>query len=144
MRAHKQPLLSAAAALCLIASHASARQTNNSRIGPDGTAYVTRVVPVPATISPEAQKMLARVVSDAAVPQTLQQRRDGTDRWQAGVGEASKKLYPVQVKSDTLAGVPVRIITPLTIAPGKTNCVLINLPAVFRMPANCQRYHKRP
>jgi epsilon-lactone hydrolase len=127
MRAHKQPLLSAAAALCLIATHGAAQQTNSSRIAPDGTAYVTRIVPVPATISPEAQKMLARVVSDASVPQTLQQRRDGTDRWQAGAGGASKKLYPAQVKSDTLAGVPVRIITPLTIAPGKTNCVLINL-----------------
>ena len=127
MRAHKQYLASAAAALCLIVSHASARQTDSSRIAPDGTAYVTRVVPVPTTISPEAQKMLARVVSDAAVPQTLQQRREGTDRWQAGVGQASRKLYPVNVKSDTLAGVPVRIITPLTVAPAKANRVLINL-----------------
>jgi hypothetical protein len=54
------------------------QQTDSSRIGPDGTAYVTRVVPVPTTISPEAQKVLARVVSDAAVPQTLEQRRAGT------------------------------------------------------------------
>jgi epsilon-lactone hydrolase len=127
MRAHKQYLVSAVAALCLIASHASGQQSDSSRIGPDGTAYVTRVVPVPATISPEAQKMLARVVSDAAAPQTLEQRRTGTDSWQAGVGEASKKLYPVNIKSDTLAGVPVRIITPLTIAPAKANRVLINL-----------------
>ncbi len=50
-------------------------QTDSSRIGSDGTAYVTRVVPVPKTISPEAQKVLARVVTDAAAPQTLEQRR---------------------------------------------------------------------
>ena len=62
-------------------------QTDSSKIGPDGTAYVTRVVPVPSTISPEAQKVLARVVSDAAVSQTLEQRRTGTDKWQAGAGE---------------------------------------------------------
>src|SRR5437764_1401336 len=73
------------------------RPVDSSRIGTDGTAYVTRVIPVPATVSPEAQKMLARVVSDAAVPQTLEQRRTGTDKWQARAGEASKQLYPVNV-----------------------------------------------
>ncbi len=102
-------------------------QTDSSKIMPDGTAYVTRVVPVPATVSPEAQKMLARVVSDADVPQTLEQRRAGTDKWQAGAGEASKKLYPANVAEDTIAGVPVRVVTPLTVAPDKRNLVLINL-----------------
>src|ERR1700722_7393909 len=69
-------------------------QTDSSKIGPDGTAYLTRVVPVPTTISPDAQKVLARVVSDAAVPQTLEQRRAGTDRGQAGGGGALKKIEP--------------------------------------------------
>jgi epsilon-lactone hydrolase len=101
--------------------------TDSSKIGPDGTAYVTRVVPVPPTVSPEAQKVLARVVSDANVPQTLEQRRTGTDKWQAGAGEASKKLYPANITTDTIAGVPVRIITPLSIAPEKRDYVLINL-----------------
>jgi epsilon-lactone hydrolase len=100
---------------------------DSSRIGPDGTAYVTRVVPVPTTISPEAQKVLARVVSDADVPQTLEERRTGTDKWQAGAGEASKKLYPVNVGADTIAGVPVRVVTPLSIPPEKRDRVLINL-----------------
>jgi monoterpene epsilon-lactone hydrolase len=105
----------------------SGSQTDSSRIGPDGTAYVTRVVPVPTTISPEAQKVLARVASDADVPQTLEQRRTGTDKWQAGAGEASKKLYPVNVGADTIAGVPVRVVTPLSIPPEKRDRVLINL-----------------
>ena len=100
---------------------------NSSKIAPDGTAYVTRVVPVPTTISPEAQQMLARVESDAAVPQTLEERRTGTDKWQAGVGEQFKKLYPVNIASDTIAGVPVRVVTPLTIAADKRDRVLINL-----------------
>jgi monoterpene epsilon-lactone hydrolase len=102
-------------------------QQDRSTIAPDGTAYVTRIVPVPGTISPEARKALARVVSDAAVPQTLAQRRAATDKWQAGAGEASKKLYPANVAEDTIAGVRVRIITPLTISPAKRDRVLINL-----------------
>jgi epsilon-lactone hydrolase len=100
---------------------------DSSKIAPDGTAYVTRVVPVPTTVSPEAQKMLARVESDAAVPQTLEERRTGTDKWQAGVGEQFKKLYPVNIASDTIAGVPVRVITPVKIEPQKRDRVLINL-----------------
>jgi epsilon-lactone hydrolase len=103
------------------------KPVNSSKIAPDGTAYVTRVVPVPTTISPEAQQMLARVESDAAVPQTLEERRTGTNKWQAGVGEQFKKLYPVNIASDTIAGVPVRVVTPLTIAADKRDRVLINL-----------------
>ena len=104
-----------------------ARPTNSSKISPDGTDYVTRIMPVPNTVSPEAQKLLARVVSDAALPETLEQRRMGTDKWQAGVGETFKKLYPLNVASDTIAGVPVRVITPLNIAAEKRDRVLINL-----------------
>jgi monoterpene epsilon-lactone hydrolase len=104
-----------------------APMTDSSRIAPDGTAYVTRVVPVPATISPEAQKMLARVVSDEAVPQTLEERRSGTDKWQAAAGEATKRIYPASVGAATIAGVPVRVVTPLNMASDKRNRVLINL-----------------
>ncbi len=100
---------------------------DSSRIGPDGTAYVTRVVRVPPTISPEAQKMLAKVVSDAAVPSTLEQRRKGTDTWQNGAGEVSKQMYPADVEESNIAGVPVRIVTPLTIDPAKRDRVLVNL-----------------
>jgi len=101
--------------------------TDSSKIGPDGTAYVTRVVPVPKTISPEAQAMLGRVVSDANVPSTLEQRRAGTDKWQAGAGEVSKRLYPANVTESTIAGVPVRVVTPLTMSREKRDRVLINL-----------------
>ena len=103
------------------------KQTDSSKIAADGTAYVTRIVPVPTTVSPEAQKMLAHVVSDAAVPETLEQRRSKTDKWQAGAGEAARKLYPVNIASDTIGGVPVRVIKPLAISPEKQDRVLINL-----------------
>jgi monoterpene epsilon-lactone hydrolase len=100
---------------------------NSSVIAPDGTATVTRIVPVPTTISLEAQKMLARPASDKAAPQSLAERRSGTDKWQAGAGEAFRKLYPVSVTPETIAGVPTRIITPQTIPATKHDRVLINL-----------------
>lgn len=134
MRRYAGKLALGVIAISLMLNQGSAQQapadrklTDSSTIAPDGTAYVTRVVPVPTTISPEAQKVLARVESDAAVPQTLEQRRTGTDKWQAGAGEASKKLYPVNVTADTIAGVPVRVVTPLTITPEKRGRVLLNL-----------------
>jgi acetyl esterase/lipase len=100
---------------------------DTSRIGPDGTAYVTRVVPVPQTISPEAQKVLARVVPDVAMHLTITQTRPFTDKWQAGMGELSKNMYHVTLSSSTIAGVPVRIVTPLAIAEKNQDRVLINL-----------------
>ncbi|HEX4750343.1 MAG TPA: alpha/beta hydrolase [Bryobacteraceae bacterium] len=103
------------------------QQGDSSKIGPDGTAYVTRVVPVPKTISPQAQKMLARPSSDEPNHETLEQRRTNTDKWQNGVGEQWRKLYPVNIEPGTIAGVPVRIISPLKIQPDKQGRVLINL-----------------
>ena len=59
-------VLSVLACSFVVGSGFAQEQTDSSKIAPDGTAYVTRVVPVPTTISPEAQKVLARV--DAIVP----------------------------------------------------------------------------
>jgi epsilon-lactone hydrolase len=87
-------------------------ETDTSFIAADGTAHVTRVVPVPATISPEAQKMLARVVADVPDTQTLAEHRASTDAWQKRAGEESLALYPAKISADTIAGVPVRVVTP--------------------------------
>ena len=105
---------------------AQAPTKNSSYIDADGTAHVTRVVPVPADLSPEARKWLATPRSDADVPQTLAQRRAGTDKWQNGAGELSRKLYPANVENGTIGGVPVRIVTPLSIPPENRDRVLIN------------------
>jgi monoterpene epsilon-lactone hydrolase len=128
MRIPKKWLVAALAA-GLLGRGASAQrpETDSSTIGPDGTAYVTRIVPVPATVSPEAQRLLARAASDAPVEETLEERRRNTDRWQTGAGEAFRKIYPVTIAAETVAGVPVRVITPLEVPPDRQDRVLINL-----------------
>lgn len=111
-----------AASLILLCSSALAQQgttaaqapdRDTSYIDPQGTAHITRVIPIPQDLSPEAQKSLARPVSDANIPQTLAQRRHGTDVWQNHAGDVSAQLYPVHRSESTIAGVPVRIIMPL-------------------------------
>ena len=54
---------------------AEAPMRDTSYIDADGTAHVTRVVPLPPTISPEAQKVLARQQPDQGPPQSLEERR---------------------------------------------------------------------
>ena len=88
-------------------------QTNTSVIDADGTAHITRVVPVPTTISPEAQASLRN--SHSEQHQTLAERRSTTDTWQNGAGEKSRAVYPVKIADGVVAGVPVREVTPLAI-----------------------------
>lgn len=100
---------------------------DTSFIDADGLAHVTRVVPVPATISPEAQKMLARVRGDEVEPDDIAMQRKELAEWQAHAGEEFRAIYPVNVAAGTIAGVPVRLVTPLVIPELKRNRVLINL-----------------
>ena len=102
-------------------------QTDTSFIDDHGTAHVTRVVPVPDTLSPEAQKAVALAIPDTPEPEDLAKRRAQASAWQVNGGEQMRKTYPVTVKEDKVAGVPVRIVTPLLIPPDKQNRVLINL-----------------
>lgn len=114
-------------ATCGLAQTRAMPQTDSSYIDANGTAHVTRVVPVPKTISPEAQKSLARQVSDAPRHESLAERRQKTDVWQARAGQESRDMYPVNLAEDKIAGVPVRVITPLAIPENKRDCVLINV-----------------
>jgi epsilon-lactone hydrolase len=135
MEQRKRVVLAMAAVLIPGAGWMAARQetpravpqSDTSVIDADGTAHVTRVVPVPMTISPEAQQTLRRQMSDVATPETLAERRSKTDTWQSHAGEEARAMYPVNIAADTIAGVPVRIITPLAIPAAKRNRVLINL-----------------
>lgn len=102
-------------------------QTDTSVIDVQGTAHVTRVVPVPETLSPEAKQMVGKVASDAPHPETLAQRRAGTDAWQARAGAEAKVMYPANVSEATIAGVPVRIVMPLSVPSEKRDRVLINV-----------------
>ncbi len=102
-------------------------QNNSSTIDEQGTAHITRIVPVPKTISPEAQRVLARPASDAPTHDTLQQRRTGTDSWQNRAGQTSLAAFPVHIQEHAIAGVPVRDITPTDATPLHPGNVLINL-----------------
>jgi len=81
-------------------------------IDADGTAHVTRVVPVPVTISPEARKSISQPGPSGAVP-TLAEQRARTDAFRKGRAEEARKLYPVNIEGRTLGGVRCDWITPL-------------------------------
>jgi len=53
---HSLALMTVAVSLAGLGTSHAAAQTDSSKIGPDGTAFVTRVIPVPTTICPEAQQ----------------------------------------------------------------------------------------
>jgi monoterpene epsilon-lactone hydrolase len=120
-------LAPASAAVFAQTTATTAAQKDSSYIDAQGTAHVTRVVPLPQTVSPQARRFLARSISDAPSHLTVQQQRASTNAWQARACAAYEKAYPVHEARSTIAGVPVRIITPLTVPPEKQDRVLINI-----------------
>jgi epsilon-lactone hydrolase len=93
----------------------------------DGTAHLTRVIPMPSTISPEAQKWLASLTTLKSGPQTLAERRKGTDEWRKRDAAEARKMYPVNVEETTIASVRADIVTPLSTPEANRKRVLINL-----------------
>jgi hypothetical protein len=75
-------------------------------IAPDGTVQVTRVVPLPSTISAAARENLVKMKPVAQSHQTLQEHRTETDKWQAERAHESLELYPAKLATDVIAGVP--------------------------------------
>jgi acetyl esterase/lipase len=102
-------------------------QSDTSFIDDKGTAHVTRVIPAPDTISPEAQAFTAKPMPDNEPPYDVGKDRAQASGWQQNGGEQIRKVYPVNVANDAIAGVPVKIVTPLTIPADKQDRVLINL-----------------
>lgn len=102
-------------------------QTDSSYIDAQGTAHVTRVVPVPTTVSPQAQKFLSQPVPDRPGHRPMALRRSETDAWQARAGRQWQAINPVRIHMATMAGVPVRVVEPLSIPAGKRDRVLLNL-----------------
>jgi epsilon-lactone hydrolase len=76
--------------------------TSSVQIAADGTAVVTRIVPVPKTISREAQEDLRKTSPDSASRQTLQQRREAMEKWAAEMGAKLLKLYPANTTQTNL------------------------------------------
>jgi acetyl esterase/lipase len=128
-----------AALLLLLASAALAAQQpqpttaaqaptrDTSYIDAQGTAHVTRVVPIPSTLSPEAQAFLHRAEPDQGPPEPLALRRSRTDAWALTAAAAWSKLCPNQLVEDKIAGVPVRIVTPEGLPEANQDKVLLNL-----------------
>ncbi|MGA7342428.1 MAG: alpha/beta hydrolase [Terracidiphilus sp.] len=106
---------------------ATAANSDTSYIDAQGTAHVTRVVPIPETISPQAKASLARPVPDQGPPESLDQRRAGTDAYTAQARIAWTKICPNQLVESTIAGVPVRIVTPEGMPAANGDKVLLNL-----------------
>src|SRR5437660_3181760 len=128
--------------LCVVASavlatastltaQSNSAQQDAAAFDSDGTAHVTRVIPMPATISPEARKWLQSLNLESpnqqkvGPPETLAERRTRTDAWRKMDSAEARTRYPVNVEETSTAGVRTDIITPLS-AP-ENNRVLINL-----------------
>jgi monoterpene epsilon-lactone hydrolase len=105
----------------------SASSGDSSTFDPDGTAHITRTVPMPSTVSPEARKWLDSLAQQKYSPQTLAERRVATDKWRTEDSAEAKKLFPVNVEEKTIGGVRTDVITPLDVPEKNKECVLVNL-----------------
>lgn len=105
----------------------TAPHSDTSYIDANGTAHVTRVVPVPKTISPEAQRSLSRAEPDQGPPESLDNRRKMTDAYTTLARVAWTRLCPNTIVEDKMAGVPVRIVTPANMPAKNSDKVLLNL-----------------
>ncbi len=85
---------------------ASVPQTNSSFIDASGTAHVTRVVPVPKTVSPNSQKWLSEPMADTDPPVTDEQNKARAEAWQKQLAIDMQGMYPTKVTEDKIAGVP--------------------------------------
>jgi acetyl esterase/lipase len=123
-----QSFLVASLSLAVIPAYCQAPSSQGTAtFDADGTAHITRTVPMPTTISPGAQQWLASLPKSTAGPESLAERRARTDEWRKfGSGEA-RKYYPANVEETTTAGVRTDIITPLSTPAENRGRVLINL-----------------
>src|ERR1700691_6012086 len=111
----------------LVGQSDPAAQQDSATFDPDGTAHITRVVPMPSTISPETQKWLSSLTRKKSGPETLAERRTRTDIWRTQDSAEARKIYPVNVEETSIAGVRTDIITPLVTSEVNGSRVLINL-----------------
>lgn len=86
-----------------------------------------RIIPMPSTISPEAQKWLDSLAHQKYGPQSLAERRTRADKWRAEGSTQARKLFPVNIEERIIGGVRTDIITPLETPEANRVCVLINL-----------------
>jgi epsilon-lactone hydrolase len=108
-------------------SAAQAPNRDTSFIDAQGTAHVTRVVPVPQDLSIQSQYFLSHAIPDQGPPQSLAERRKGTDEYTARARAEWTQVCPNQLVDDKVAGVPVHIVTPDGMPDANKDKVLLNL-----------------
>jgi epsilon-lactone hydrolase len=106
---------------------AQAPNRDTSYIDENGAAHITRVVPVPQYISPEAQTALARRVPDATRSASLEERRARMVEVSAKSAAAWSKICATRTSDGEIAGVKVNIVMPSAPSPADADKVLINL-----------------
>lgn len=106
---------------------AQAPTRDTSYIDAQGTAHVTRVIPVPQDLSPEAQRAISRPEPDQGPPQSLAERRRLTDAYTAHARVEWTKICPNTIVDQTMAGVPVHVVTPADMPAANQDKVLLNL-----------------
>src|SRR6202012_291381 len=106
---------------------ADAPKRDTSFIDEQGTAHVTRVVPVPQDLSPQAQLVVGRKEPDQGPPQPLEERRKMTDAYTAKARIAWSRICPNTLVDQTMAGVPVHVVTPENMPEKNKDKVLLNL-----------------
>jgi acetyl esterase/lipase len=106
---------------------ADAPMRDTSYIDAQGTAHITRVVPVPDTVSIQSQHFLRRAEPDQGPPQPLEERRKMTDAYTAHARVEWTEICPNTIVEDKMAGVPVRIVTPDGLPDSNKDKVLLNL-----------------
>jgi epsilon-lactone hydrolase len=127
-------LLSCVPALCVpaqseavAASPGPAPAQDSAYFDADGTAHITRVVPVPSMISPEARQWLESLTQHPQIARPLADQRIAMDEWRARGSAEAIKYFPVNIRPATIAGVATDLITPLRMPAHNRGRVLINL-----------------
>jgi len=113
--------------LSICAAHGLAQDKNSATFDADGTVHLTRVLPPPATVSPEAQKWLKSLTHGLPVAKTLEEERARTDEWRVKQSAEALRLFPVKLADAKIGGVRVNLITPMETPEANRNRVLINL-----------------
>lgn len=122
------PLANAQAAAATGTTAATAVQQNSSFVDQDGTAHVGRIVPVPGSLSPEAQASLRRPATDLNTEPPLPRRRELLDAYRTQARGQWLKVCPgVTIASDTSGGVPVLHVDPPSVPDANKGKVLLEL-----------------
>ena len=92
-----------------------------------GTAHITRLIPIPADLSPEARTSLLRSAPDQGPTPPLEARRAGMNAMDGRFKSAWSALCPNTIEETTIAGVPVHKITPKQLSPDHRDAILLNV-----------------